>query len=302
MQATTVSAELGYPKQRVDILDSHMAYVEAGRGDPIVFLHGNPTSSYLWRNVIPHVEPLGRCVAPDLIGMGDSGRLAPSGPERYRLVEHRAYLDAFLDALDIRTRVTLVLHDWGSVLGFDWAHRHRDAIRGIAYMEAVVRPTTRADLGDDTVLMFETLRSAAGERLILEDNMYVEVALPRMVLRRLADREMDAYRAPFREPGEARRAMLTWCREVPFDGTPRDVWDIEAAYAAWLPTTTVPKLFVNAEPGAFLVGEKRAVCRTWPNQEEVTVPGLHFLQEDSPAQIGEALAGWLGRMPVGRPG
>ena len=296
-----ISAAERYPKKRMPVLGKQMAYVDVGEGYPIVFLHGNPTSSYLWRNIIPYVAPLGRCVAPDLIGMGDSGRLAPSGPQRYRMVEHRAYLDAFLDALDIRTRVTLVLHDWGSVLGFDWANRHREAIRGIAYMEAVVRPTARTDLGDDAVQMFETLRSSAGERLILEDNMYVEVALPRMVLRRLADREMDAYRAPFREPGEGRRAMLTCCREVPFDGTPRDVWDIEAAYAAWLPTTTFPKLFVNAEPGAFLIGDKRVVCRGWPNQEEVTVPGLHFLQEDSPAQIGEALAGWLDRMTTGRP-
>ena len=298
MQTQSVEVEARYPMRRIAILDSHMAYIEAGQGDPIVFLHGNPTSSYLWRNIIPWVAPLGRCIAPDLIGMGDSGRLAPGGPERYGLAEQRAFLDALLEALAVRERVTLVLHDWGSVLGFDWANRHRDAIRGIAYMEAVVRPVTRADLGEDTMPMFEALRSPEGERLILGQNMYVEEALPRTVLRTLGEREMEAYREPFREPGEGRRAMLTLCRQVPFDGSPREVWDTEAAYAEWLSSTTFPKLFVNADPGAFLTGEKRAFCRSWPNQEEVTVPGLHFLQEDSPAEIGAALAAWIARLPM----
>lgn len=296
MTPPEISAQLRYPVRRAAVLDSHMAYLEAGEGDPVVFLHGNPSSSYLWRNIIPHVESRGRCVAPDLIGMGASGRLAPGAPGRYGFEEQRAYLDAFLEALGIRARVTLVLHDWGSVLGFDWARRHPDAVRGIAYMEAVVRPVSREDLGADTLPMFEALRSAEGERLILEQNMYIEEALPRTILRPLSAVELDAYRAPFREPGEGRRAMLTLCREVPFDGTPRAVWDAEAAYAAWLPTTGFPKLFVNAEPGAFLVGEKRAFCRGWRNQQEVSVPGLHFLQEDSPAQIGAALAGWLDRI------
>jgi haloalkane dehalogenase len=299
MKGTTVSEQSRYAKQSIAVLDSHMAYIETGQGAPIVFLHGNPTSSWLWRNILPFAAPFGRCIAPDLIGMGDSGRLEPSGPRRYRLVEQRAYLDAFFDALDICNGVTLVLHDWGSVLGFDWANRHRQAIRGIAYMEAVVRPVTRADLGDDTVAMFEALRSSEGERLILDENMYVQQALPSTVLRTLSEVEMDAYRAPYLEPGEGRRAMLSWCREVPFDQTPRDVWDIEAAYAAWLPSSSIPKLFVNADPGAFLVGDKRAFCRTWRNQEEVTVAGLHFIQEDSPAEIGEALASWLGRLSGG---
>ncbi|MBP6382778.1 MAG: haloalkane dehalogenase, partial [Pseudomonadales bacterium] len=204
MQTVEVEAQSRYPKRRMAILDSHMAYVEAGQGDPVVFLHGNPTSSYLWRNIVPWVEALGRCIAPDLIGMGDSGRLAPCGPQCYGLAQQRAYLDALLEALAVRERVTLVLHDWGSVLGFDWANRHRAAIRGIAYMEAVVRPVSRADLGEDTLPMFEALRSPEGERLILEQNMYVEEALPRTVLRTLGEREMDAYRAPFREPGEGR--------------------------------------------------------------------------------------------------
>jgi len=270
-----------------------MAYVEAGQGDPIVFLHGNPTSSYLWRNIMPHVEPLGRCIAPDFMGMGDSAKLSSQDPACYGLLAQRAYLDELLDALEVRRNVTLVLHDWGSVVGFDWANRHREAVAGIAYMEAVVRPVAWGDLPDDTAAMFEALRSPVGEQLILVENMYIEQALPQMVLRRLSDEEMEAYRAPFRTAGESRRAILTLCREVPVDGNPKEVWEIEAAYAAWLPTANFPKLFVNAGPGAFLVGAKRDFCRTWSNQTEVTVSGLHFVQEDAPHEIGAAIAAWL---------
>ena len=293
------SARLHYPKRRVAVRGNSVAYVEVGAGDPVIFLHGNPTSSYLWRNIIPHVEPLGRCIAPDLLGMGDSAKVSSPDPARYGLLEQRAHLDALLDALGVRGNVTLVLHDWGSVLGFDWANRHRNAIEGIAYMEAVVRPVSWADLGEATVSMFEALRSPAGDQLILVENMYVEQALPQMVLRRLSEEEMEAYRAPFRTPGESRRAMLTLCRDVPVDGTPKAVWDIEAAYAEWLPTTNLPKLFINADPGAFLVGAKRDFCRTWRNQTEITVPGLHFVQEDSPHEIGAAIADWLRRCVLG---
>lgn len=283
-------------QKRIDILDSYIAWREAGHGDPVVFLHGNPTSSFLWRNIIPFLSPLGRCIAPDLIGMGDSGRIVGTPHPRHGLMVQRAYFEAFLQAIDVRERVTLVLHDWGSVVGFDWANRHRGAVRAIAYMEAVVRPVSREDLDPQTVAMFETLRSPAGEHLILQENMYVEQAMPAQVLRRLEPAEMEAYRAPYREPGEGRRAMLDLCREVPFDGTPREVLEAEAAYAAWLPATTFPKLFVNAEPGAFLTGAKRDFCRSWRNQEEVTVPGMHFLQEDSPEEIGVALATWFSRV------
>jgi haloalkane dehalogenase len=269
--------------RRLPVLDSHVSWYEAGEGEPLLFLHGNPTSSYLWRNIIPALAPLGRCIAPDLIGFGDSGRLPGAGNMRYGLDTQRAYLDAFLDALDIRERLTLVIHDWGSVVGFDWANRHREAVRGIAYMEAVVRPVSAADLGEQTVAMFETLRSPTGEQLILQENMYIEQALPATVLRALTPEEMAAYRAPFAAPGE---------------GQPQAVWDAEAGYAAWLPEAACPKLFVNAEPGAFLVGDKRDACRVWRNQEEVTVPGLHFLQEDSPELIGAALAAWFARLPL----
>jgi len=270
-----------------------MAYVEEGSGDPIVFLHGNPTSSYLWRNVIPHVAPHGRCIAPDLVGMGDSDRLPDSGPGRYRFVDHRRYLDGLLEALDVRENVTFVVHDWGSALGFDWANRHRDAVTGLAYMEAVVRPVTWADWPEAARGVFQGFRSEAGESMVLERNIFVEAVLPRSILRTLTSEEMAEYRRPFLGPGESRRPTLTWPREIPIDGEPADVTEIVGGYSAWLGTSPVPKLFVNAEPGAILIGGLREFCRTWPNQTEVTVPGIHFVQEDSPAEIGRAIADWL---------
>jgi haloalkane dehalogenase len=281
-------------KQLVDVLGSRMAYVEAGAGDPIVFLHGNPTSSYLWRNVIPHLEGMGRCIAPDLIGMGDSEKLEPSGPDRYRFVEHRKYLDALLDRLGVRDRVALVVHDWGSALGFDWVRRHPDAVRGVAYMEAIVRPLAWSDWPEPVRPIFEAFRSGAGEAMILERNVFVERVLPGSILRTLTDDEMAEYRRPFAEPGEGRRPTLTWPRQIPLDGEPEDVAAITADYAAWLAASDIPKLFVNADPGAILIGPQREFCRSWPNQTEVTVSGSHFIQEDSPDEIGRALAAWLG--------
>jgi haloalkane dehalogenase len=281
------------PKRRARVLGREMAYTEVGSGDPIVLLHGNPTSSYLWRNVIPHLAGLGRCLAPDLIGMGDSDKLVPSGPERYRFVEHRAHLDALLDALGVRERVTLVVHDWGSALGFDWASRHRDAVRGIAYMEAIVRPLAWDEWPEAARKVFQGFRSPAGEAMVLDANVFVERVLPGSILRKLTDAEMAVYRRPYLEPGESRRPTLTWPRQIPLDGEPADVVAIARDYADWLARSDLPKLFVNAEPGAILVGAQREFCRRWPNQREVTVRGSHFVQEDSPDEIGRAVAEWL---------
>ena len=280
------------PKKRVTVHGRAMAYVEAGAGDPIVFLHGNPTSSYLWRNVMPYLEGLGRCIAPDLIGMGDSEKLPDAGPHSYRFVEHRRYLDGLLKALGVMERVTLVVHDWGSALGFDWANRHRDRIKGIAYMEAIVRPLTWTEWPEAIQKLFHGFRSAAGEEMVLQKNVFVERVLPGSVLRGLTDEEMTVYRRPYLEPGESRRPTLTWPRQIPLDGEPADVVGIVQSYADWLSNSAVPKLFVNAEPGAILVGAQRAFCRSWPNQREVTVKGSHFIQEDSPEEIGRALAEW----------
>jgi len=288
----TISTE-ELAKRMVEVNGRTMAYVERGTGDPIVLLHGNPTSSYLWRNIIPHLESLGRCIAPDLIGMGDSDKLVPAGPERYRLIEHRDYLDGLLAALRIEERVTLVVHDWGSALGFDWANRHRMAIKGIAYMEAIVRPMTWDEWPLPIQELFRGFRSPAGEDMVLAKNVFVERVLPGSVLRGLSDAEMAVYRYPFTRPGEDRRPTLTWPREIPLGGEPADVVAIVQAYADWLATSDVPKLFINADPGAILVGAQRAFCRSWPNQHEVTVKGSHFIQEDSPGEIGQAIKAWL---------
>lgn len=277
-------------KQRIEVLGSEMAYVDAGEGDPIVFLHGNPTSSYLWRNVIPHVSGLGRCIAPDLIGMGDSDKVPGLD---YRFVDHRRYLDAFLEGVGVENAVTLVVHDWGAALGFDWANRHRGSVAGIAYMEAIVRPVTWDDWPEASRPIFEAMRSGAGDEIVLEKNVFVERILPSSVIRQLSDDEMDEYRRPYRNPGEDRRPTLTWPREIPIDGAPEDVADIVDDYGRWLSTSDISKLFIDADPGAILVGPQREFCRNWPNQTEVRVAGSHFIQEDSPEEIGTALSRWI---------
>jgi len=292
-----ISSAFPYQKKRCRVLGREMAYVEVGQGDPIVLLHGNPTSSYLWRNVLPHLQPLGRCIAPDLIGMGDSDKLLNSGPGSYRFVEHRRHLDALLDALDVRERVTLVIHDWGSALGFDWANRHRKAVKGIAFMEAIVRPQGWDHWDVMNMRPFlEALRSEAGEKMVLEENFFIEKILPGAVLRTLAAEEMAQYRRPFAELCEGRRPTLTFPREIPIEGEPADVNAIVNAYAEWLATSDLPKLFIKAEPGALLGGGANLeTVRAWPAQTEVTVAGVHFVQEDSPDEIGRAIADWMGR-------
>ena len=296
-----VSAAFPYQKQRRRVLDRAMAYVEVGEGDPIVLLHGNPTSSYLWRNVLPHLQSQGRCIAPDLIGMGDSDKLPDSGPGSYRFVDHRRYLDALLEALDVRERVTLVIHDWGSALGFDWASRHRKAVKGIAFMEAIVAPMAWDHLDTTGIRSaLEALRSEAGETMVLQNNYFIEETLPKASLRRLSEEEMAEYRRPFTEPGEGRRPTLTWPRQIPIEGEPPDVTAIAAAYAEWLATSDVPKLFLKVEPGAFLANEALvSLVRKWPALTEKTVAGVHFAQEDSPDEIGRAVAAWVSTLADG---
>ena len=279
-------------KKTVDINGKRMAYVESGSGDPIVFQHGNPTSSYLWRNIIPHLAGQGRCIAVDLIGMGDSDKLDDPGPTSYSYMEHREFLFAAWDALGVKNRVTLVLHDWGSALGFDWASQHPDAVLGLCYMEALVRPVSWSEWPDAARSVFQGFRSPAGEAMVLENNVFVENVLPGSVLRQLDDEEMQEYRRPFAEPGEGRRPTLSWPRQLPIDGEPEDMCGIVARYGEWLSASQVPKLFINAEPGAILIGPQREFCRSWPNQDEITVAGSHFIQEDSPDDIGTAISRW----------
>jgi len=281
-------------KKTVDVLDSRMAYHERGEGAPVLFLHGNPTSSYLWRNVIPELEGRGRLIAPDLIGMGDSGKLPDPGQDTYRFATHRKYLAAFIDAvIGPSQSILFVLHDWGSALGFDWANHHRDRVRGIAYMEGIVRPIAAWDeWSPQAVPIFQGFRSDKGEAMILERNMFVERVLPGSVLRKLTEAEMTEYRRPFLS-AEDRWPTLTWPRQIPIAGEPADVVRIAADYSQWMAENEIPKLFVNAEPGAILIGAPREFCRSWNNQTEVTVSGSHFIQEDSGPAIGRAVAGWM---------
>ena len=279
--------------QNKQINGKRMAYIDEGQGDAIVFQHGNPTSSYLWRNVMPHLEGLGRLVACDLIGMGGSDKLDDSGPDRYHYAEQRDYLFALWDALDLGDRVILVLHDWGSALGFDWANRHRDRVAGIAYMEAVAMPIEWSDFPGPMRDIFQGFRSPNGESMVLEQNTFVEGVLPASVRRKLTDEEMDQYRGPFREAGEDRRPTLSWPRNIPIEGEPAEVVATVEEYGAWLSQCDLPKLFIKGEPGALIRGRALDFVRTWPNQTEVSVSGVHFLQEDSPDEIGAAVASFV---------
>jgi len=281
-------------KNTVDVLGRRMAYHERGAGAPVVFLHGNPTSSYLWRDVIPELEGRGRLIAPDLIGMGDSAKLENPGPDTYRFVTHRDYLAGFIDAvIEPEQKILFVVHDWGSALGFDWANHHRDRVRGIAYMEGIVRPIAGwQEWSAAATPIFQGFRSDKGEAMILERNMFVERVLPGSVLRKLTEAEMAEYRRPFANRWD-RWPTLTWPRQIPIAGEPADVVRIVADYAQWMAESEIPKLFVNAEPGAILIGAVRDFCRNWKNQREVTVPGSHFIQEDSGVAIGRAIAEWM---------
>lgn len=288
----SISAKDPYERKRIPVLDTEMAYIDEGEGDPVVFLHGNPTSSYLWRNVIPEVASEGRRIlAPDLVGMGESGK-APDGS--YRFFDHARYLDAWFDALEL-DNVVLVIHDWGSGLGFHWANRHRERVRGICYMEAFVRPVSWDEWPDSATKVFKLMRSPAGEKFVLEKNGFVEKILPASVIRELTEEEMNVYRKPF-PTEEDRRPTLTWPREIPFDGEPADVQEAAQNYAEWLAVSDVPKLFIDAEPGTILTQGPREFCRQWPNQTEVKVKGLHFIQEDSPVEIGQAVDQFINKL------
>lgn len=279
-------------KKKTQVLGVPMAYVEHGKGDPIVLLHGNPTSSYLWRHVIPPLSEVGRCIAPDLIGMGDSARV-DAGPDGYRFEIHAEYLEALLGVLEIEESVMLVGHDWGGPLLFDWGRRHHPAVKGVAYMETIVTPVSWDDWPESARKIFRAMRSEAGEEIVLTKNVFVERILPSSVIRPMSEETLEVYRKPYLAPGDSRRPTLTWPREIPIDGEPADVAEIVSANEEWLSGPEVPKLFVNADPGSILVGRQREVCRSWENQTEVTVKGSHFIQEDSGKEIGQAVAEWI---------
>jgi len=288
-----ISAEFSYEKRFLTVKGRQIAYVDIGSGDPIVMLHGNPTSSYLWRNVIPELEGSGRVIVPDLIGQGDSEKLpAEEGPERYSFEVAYEYLDGLLNQLDVNSNVLLVIHDWGSALGFHWAKNNADSIRGVAYMEGIVAPVTWEDWPESARGIFQGFRSEKGEDLILNRNMFVDAVLPSSVIRDLSEEEMGHYRAAFSTPDD-RQPTLNWPRQLPIQGEPKHIVRMVMEYGEFMAQSRIPKLFINADPGSILVGPQREFCRSWPNQTEVTVKGLHFIQEDSPAEIGQAVASWL---------
>ena len=284
-------------KQKISINNKNIAYVESGSGDPIIFLHGNPTSSYLWRNITPHLESQGRCICIDLIGMGDSDKLDNPDENSYQFEEHYHYVNAAIESLTNGENITFVIHDWGSALGFNWCYHNPDSIKGIAYMEAIVKEMTWEDWRDEAKGIFQGFRSDAGESLVLEKNYFVERVLPGSIIRRLSDEEIEEYRRPFINPGEDRRPTLSWPREIPIEGQPANVCEIVNQYAEWMQTNDLPKLFINAEPGAITTGRIRDYCRSWKNQTEITVKGVHFIQEDSPDDIGKAISTWYKNIP-----
>ena len=284
-------------KQTISINNKNIAYAESGSGDPIIFLHGNPTSSYLWRNITPHLESQGRCICIDLIGMGDSDKLDNPDENSYQFEEHYHYVNAAIESLTNGENTTFVIHDWGSALGFNWCYHNPDSVKGIAYMEAIVKEMTWEDWRDEAKGIFQGFRSDAGESLVLEKNYFVERVLPGSIIRRLSDEEIEEYRRPFINPGEDRRPTLSWPREIPIEGQPANVCEIVNQYAEWMQTNDIPKLFINAEPGAITTGRIRDYCRSWKNQTEVTVKGVHFIQEDSPDDIGKAISTWYKNIP-----
>jgi haloalkane dehalogenase len=273
-----------------------MSYIDEGEGDAIIFQHGNPTSSYLWRNVMPHLEGQGRLIACDLIGMGDSEKLTNSGPDSYNYFEHRDFLFTLLEELNIGKQVVFVIHDWGSALGFDWSFQNKDRVQGIAYMEGIVKPVTWDEWPENATKVFQGFRSEAGESMVLDKNIFVERVLPSSIMRELSEEEMDEYRRPFLNPGEDRRPTLSWPRQIPIQGEPKEVVEVVENYSKWLSSSDLPKLFINADPGSILTGKQREFCRSWPNQEEVTVKGTHFMQEDSPDEIGKAVSRFVSKL------
>ena len=283
---------MSWNKKYIDVLGKQIAYVEMGEGDPIIFQHGNPTSSYLWRNILPQLQGLGRCIAMDLIGMGDSEKLEDKGNMTYSYNTHKKYFDGFLNAIGVESNATLVVHDWGSALGFDWANDYPEKVKAICYMEGIVQSMEWEDWNEDAKGIFQGFRSPAGEEMILEKNLFIEAVLPGSILRKLSDAEMNEYRRPFNDK-KSRRPTLDWPRQIPLENDPPEICKIVNSYSQWMAENNIPKLFINAEPGAILIGKQREFCRTWKNQKEVTVKGSHFIQEDSPNEIGNAIFDWL---------
>ncbi len=280
-------------KKFLTIDKKRIAYLDKGEGVNLLFIHGNPTSSFLWRNIIKGLDFKYRCIAPDLIGMGDSDKLENVSLKSYSFFEHKEWLKKFIKNLNLENKLYLILHDWGSALGFDFAKENPDLVAGIVYMEAIVCPLKWSDWPHNAKKIFQLLRSNPGIELIHKKNIFVERILPSSVIRTLSDTEMNAYRKPFLKEGFARQPTLSWPRQIPIDGSPIAVSELVDSYASFMKNSSLRKLFINAEPGSILIGRQREFCRTWKNQKEVTVKGIHFIQEDSPDEIAYEIDKWI---------
>ena len=283
-------------KKYKEILGKRMAYLDSGSGQSIVFLHGNPASSFLWRNITPHVEDIGRIVVPDLIGMGDSEKLEGTDNPDYQYHGQYKYLSTLLDELDLGEEINLVIHDWGSAMGFQYARENADKIKSITFMEAIVMPLTWDQWPENARNIFQLMRSEAGEEIVLEKNVFVERILLNDSADGFSDEEKAEYIRPFKNAGEDRRPTLTWPRQIPVDGSPQAVIDEVIKNGEFHKNSNIPKLFINADPGSILIGDQREFVRTWNNLEEITVKGNHFIQEHSPNEIGKALSEFINNL------
>jgi haloalkane dehalogenase len=288
-----IDSKLHYSKKSIMVKDRKMAFIEVGRGDPIVFIHGNANSAYMWRNILPYMEDLGRLIAIDNIGQGDSDKLPDSGPGSYTLAEHQVYINGIMEALDINKNVTLVMHDWGGPLGLTWARSHSENIKGLVHCEIVVgNHSSYDDYPDGHGERLKRVRGPDGEKLVMTDNYFIEKIYMGGVIRNIDDETMAEIRRPYEGPRENRRPTLTWPRQIPIGGKPKDVADLVDDLSFWMAENDIPKLFIRAEPGQILFGRDLEIINSWANQKTVTVAGLHHPQEDSPDDIGIALRNW----------
>ena len=286
----SIPAAFPFESKFVDVRGSQMHYVDVGEGDPILFLHGNPTSSYLWRNIIPHLSSQARCIAPDLIGMGKSDH--PDIPYRYD--DQYRYLSGLIDALGIGSNLTLVIHDWGSGLGFRWAHEHERSVKGIAFMEAMIRPLSLADMPGSLGVAMRMMRSpGVGWLMISVGNIFLRKMLPDLTHAKMSPEALAYYRSAFPTVA-SRKAVRQWPREVPFDGNPADNVAVVEAYREWLTRTDVPKLLFYGNAGIAIKEAEVAWCRENLSNLDVVDLGdaIHFVQETHPATIGDELSKW----------
>jgi haloalkane dehalogenase len=280
-------------KTSVEVLGHRVAYTEAGSGRPVLFLHGGIGSSFIWRNVIPHVAPYARCVAVDLIGTGDSSRYRPSGPDSYQWANHLGYLGALMRELKIAEDVTLVMHGWASIVGLEWARLNEHRVRAMCNIESIIRPLGLNELNESFRSTVKLARSAAGERYVMDSNAYFDAALDVQVNRQLSQDVVAEYRRTFGDLGETRRATHSALSQIPVGGKPAESVQMVRGVSQWLKKTPIPKLLVLGNPGYLIAGRGRELAVQIPDQTVAEVTGTHLLPEESPDGVGMFLSLWI---------